>query len=111
MIDAYWRRCDPQHVDGPDAESFSAFLDRLHDFHRRLLELDCSYVVVVGHGQFFRAYMMGLSEGFLATADWMARYRTVETAHPIGNGEIIELHREMLTNLTLRSRAPRKPSG
>ena len=46
-------RCDPYYVDGPDAESFSAFVGRLRDFHARLLWLDRRYVVAVGHGQFF----------------------------------------------------------
>lgn len=91
MVDAYWQRCDPAYVDGSDAESFAAFSDRLREFHRRLLALDCSYVVAVGHGQFFRAYMMGVAEGFTATPDWMTRYRTVETGKPIANCEIIEL--------------------
>jgi broad specificity phosphatase PhoE len=96
MVEAYWRRCDPHYVDGSDAESFSAFLNRLRDFHQRLVALDCSYVIAVGHGQFFRAYMMGLTDGFTATPEWMARYRTVETGKPIANGEIIELSGETL---------------
>ena len=96
MVEAYWRRCDPHHVDGSDAESFSAFSSRLRDFHRRLLALDCSYVIAVGHGQFFRAYMMGLTDGFTATPEWMVRYRTVETGNPVANGEIIELSGETL---------------
>jgi broad specificity phosphatase PhoE len=96
MVDAYWRRCDPHYVDGSDSESFSAFSNRLHDFHRRLLALDCSYVIAVGHGQFFRAYMMGLTDGFTVTPEWMARYRAVETGSPIANCEIIELNGETL---------------
>jgi broad specificity phosphatase PhoE len=97
MVDAYWRRRDPAYVDGSDAESFSSFSDRLRDFHRRLLELDCAYVVAVGHGQFFSAYMMGLTDGFAATPEWMTRYRAVETGNPIANCEIIELSGEALS--------------
>ena len=91
MVDAYWQRCDPAYLDGSDAESFSDFSSRLRDFHRRLFALDCSYVVVVGHGQFFSAYMMGLTDGFSATPEWMTRYRTLETGNPIANCAIIEL--------------------
>jgi broad specificity phosphatase PhoE len=97
MVDAYWQRRDPAYVDGPDAESFDAFSNRLRDFHRRLLELDCSYVVAVGHGQFFSAYMMGRIEGFASTPEWMTRYRSVETGNPIANCEIIELSGEALS--------------
>ncbi len=96
MVDAYWQRCDPHYVDGADSESFSAFSNRLRDFHYRLLALDCAYVIVVGHGQFFRAYMMCLSDGFTVTPEWMARYRTVETGKPIANCEVIELGGETL---------------
>lgn len=87
----YWRRCDPDYCDGPDAESFRTFMGRLGDFHRRLLTLDGGFVIAVGHGQFFRAYLMALEEGFAATADWMKGYRSSETARPMANGEVIEL--------------------
>ena len=87
----YWRRCDPDYCDGPDAESFRTFMGRLGDFHRRLLTLDGGFVIAVGHGQFFRAYLRALEEGFAATADWMKGYRSSETARPMANGEVIEL--------------------
>ena len=80
----------------PTSESFSAFSNRLRDFHHRLLALDCAYVIVVGHGQFFRAYTMCLTDGFAVTPEWMARYRTVETGKPIANCEVIELSGETL---------------
>jgi broad specificity phosphatase PhoE len=96
MIDAYWQRCDPDYVDGADSESFRGFLGRLRDFHERLLGLDGGYVVAVGHGQFFRAYTIALAAGFVATPEWMTRYRTVETANPIANCEIIELSGEAM---------------
>jgi 2,3-bisphosphoglycerate-dependent phosphoglycerate mutase len=100
MIDAYWQRCDPDYVDGADAESFRSFLGRLHDFHERLLALDGGYVVAVGHGQFFRAYTIGLAAGFVASPEWMTRYRTVETASPIANCEIIELSGEAMSPIS-----------
>ncbi len=95
-VEEYWRRCDPDYQDGPDAESFRSFVMRLHDFHRRLIALDGAFVAVVGHGQFFRAYLLGRSDGFAVTAEWMKGYRTAETARPIANGEIIELTGEVL---------------
>ena len=95
-IEEYWRRCDPDYRDGPDAESFTSFMDRLGDFHRRLQALEADFVIAVGHGQFFRAYLMVLDEGFAGTADWMRRYRTAETAKPMANGGIVVLTREAL---------------
>ncbi len=90
-VEAYWRRCDPDYLDGPDAESFRAFMTRLADFHQRLLALDAGFVVVVGHGQFFSGYLLGLSRGFAVSPGWMQDYRATETARPIANCEIIEL--------------------
>lgn len=93
-VDTYWRRCDPDYVDAPDAESFRAFATRLSDFHRRLVALDAAFVVVVGHGQFIRGYLLGRSVSFQATPDWMRAYRADETARPMANCEIVELSSE-----------------
>lgn len=92
LVDAYWSRCDPDYADGNDAESFAAFLQRIHAFHRSLYELDAGFVVAVGHGQFFRAYMLALQWGFVATPEWMRGYRAAEIASAMANGEIIEVN-------------------
>ncbi len=90
-VEEYWCRCDPDYRDGPDAETFRSFVTRLSDFHHRLLALDGGFVVVVGHGQFFSAYLFGLCRGFEVSAEWMQGYRTAEIAQPMANGEIIEI--------------------
>jgi hypothetical protein len=71
---------------------------RLCDFHRRLLALDDGFVVIVGHGQFFRAYLLARSEGFTVGAEWMRAYRAAETARPMANCEIIEFAGEALAS-------------
>jgi broad specificity phosphatase PhoE len=90
-IEAYWRGCDPDYVDGPDAESFRAFMARLADFDSRLSALGGDFAIAVGHGQFFRAYLLGRDRGFAVAAEWMRDYRAAETSQPMANGEIIEL--------------------
>ncbi|HUJ47936.1 MAG TPA: phosphoglycerate mutase family protein [Rhizomicrobium sp.] len=95
-IEAYWDKCDPDYLDGPDAESFRSFMARLRDFHQRLFALDDAFVVVIGHGQFFRACELGLAKGFAVTGEWMKQYRAMETANPMANGEIVELTGEAL---------------
>jgi broad specificity phosphatase PhoE len=90
-VEDYWQRCDPDYRDGPDAESFRSFVDRLRDFDRRLLAVDGGFVIAVGHGQFFRAYLMARGDGFAGTAEWMKEYRSAESARPMANGEVIEL--------------------
>lgn len=96
LVEAYWQRCDPDYKDGPDAESFRSFMARLRDFHSRLLAIDAEFVVIVGHGQFFRAFLLGQSVGFAATPAWMREYRATETARPMVNGEIVEITAEAL---------------
>ena len=96
-VEEYWRRCDLDYQDAQDAESFRSFMDRLDDFHRRLLALDGGFVITVGHGQFFRAYLMALIEGLSGTADWMRRYRLAETTQPMANCEVIELAGDAIT--------------
>jgi broad specificity phosphatase PhoE len=96
-VDAYWRDCDPDYLDGPDAESFRSFMGRLHAFHRCLLAIDGELVVAVGHGQFFSGYLLGLKEGFEVAADWMRDYRAHETAQPMANCEIVALPGAALT--------------
>lgn len=91
IVDAYWQRCDPDYVDGPDAESFATFMRRVEAFHRRLQTVDAAFVVAVGHGQFFAAYRHALARGFAVTPDWMRGYRDAETAAPLGNGEFVRL--------------------
>ena len=72
-------------------KSFGAFMGRLGDFHRRLSALDGGFVVAVGHGQFFRAYLWGRDRQFAVAPEWMREYRLTETAQPMANGEVIEL--------------------
>jgi len=91
LVEAYWQRCDPAHIDGPGAESFQQFMARVRVFHDRLLERSDGFVVAVGHGQFFRALVVALAHGFETTPDAMRRYRLAETANPIANGAIVEL--------------------
>jgi broad specificity phosphatase PhoE len=105
-IDDYWRRCDPDYRDSADAESFSAFVGRLREFHRRLLALEAGFVVAVGHGQFFRAYLIALAKGFDASPSWMRDYRRLETAHPMANCEVIELAADGLRGAHLLDAAP-----
>ncbi|MDP1604265.1 MAG: histidine phosphatase family protein [Legionella sp.] len=90
LISSYWQKCDPFYCHGNDTESFSAFLKRIELFSLQISTLK-GFVVVIGHGQFFKAYQLGLHYGFNASAVWMKRYREEETHNPIKNGEIIKL--------------------
>ena len=90
-VTAYWERCDPAHVEGEGAESFQGFMGRVSAFHERVVALGSGFVVAVGHGQFFRAYTLGIERRFLATAEAMRDFRAAEMANPLANGEIVEM--------------------
>lgn len=91
MVRSYWERCDPDYKDGEDAESFTAFMARLHSFHEELQREDVPFFVAVGHGQFFSAYLFALNNSFIASPEQMKAYRLAETANPLRNGEILRL--------------------
>lgn len=88
MVAQYWQRADPDYVDGPDAESFAQFVGRMRAFHRQLWR-QTGRVVVFGHGQFLRGFVMGLHEGFSESRRAMLHFRQAEMARPVRNGEII----------------------
>jgi len=86
----YWQRADPFYCDGDNAESFANFISRVQDFKQRLNN-KTGFVVVVGHGQFFKAYQLSLTEEFSATANSMRRFREYEAAKPMANCEIMQI--------------------
>lgn len=84
----YWTNLDPFYCDGADSESFAGFIDRLKVFHQDLMN-EKGHVLVFGHGQFFKAFLLGTRQGFLATPEWMRSFHQEESTHPLQNGEII----------------------
>ena len=89
-IKNYWWKNDPYYTDGDDAESFASFLQRIAYFHAEIIKQK-GFVIVIGHGQFFKAYQLGLTYGFILTPQWMSLFHQQETASPMGNGEIFKL--------------------
>jgi broad specificity phosphatase PhoE len=98
FVQTYWEQCDPDYLDGDDAESFAALVRRLRDFHARLLALNLEFVAVAGHGQFFTAYSLMLKRQLDASSEGMRRYRRAETANPLRNGEVLSLTADDLVN-------------
>lgn len=88
MAEAYWERSDPTYRHGPDAETFAEFMQRIGAFRQRLIALPGDFAIIVGHGQFFRAFLEGL-DGWEPTAEAMRRFRRTETSRPMANGEIV----------------------
>jgi 2,3-bisphosphoglycerate-dependent phosphoglycerate mutase len=86
----YWHRADPDWDDGDGAESFRQLMARVEQFSSQLAQ-EKGPTVVFGHGMFFKAFLIGLEYDTQASAEAMRRYRTLESAAPIHNAEIVPL--------------------
>jgi 2,3-bisphosphoglycerate-dependent phosphoglycerate mutase len=86
----YWQRADPDWEDGDGAESFRQLMTRVQEFSSKLAQ-ETRSTVVFGHGMFFKAFLISLDYGFDASAVAMRRYRTLESADPIHNAQIVAL--------------------
>jgi len=102
MVRRYWEQGDPAYVHGPDAESFSAFVARVRAFHAGLMALEAGVVLAVGHGQFFRAYLLALSEGLSDCSEGMRAFRRAEAADPIRNAQLLTLEARDLSEFRVR---------
>ncbi len=88
----YWQRADPEWEDGDGAESYSHLMLRVRQFADRLASQN-GFTVVVGHGMFFKSFLISLQHGTNSTPAAMSRYRALESAAPIRNAQIIPLIR------------------
>ena len=90
---SYWDKLDTHFSHENKAETFAQFIARVSDFHEKLLQLH-GFVVVVGHGMFFSAYLTCLEHGFQPTRELMALFRENEKNAPLKNGQIIKMDLE-----------------
>lgn len=89
-IAAYWEEALPDYCDGEDAESFSGFMQRVREFDAQVQALQ-GFAVVVGHGQFFKAWLFARQHGLDCSGAWMRAFRQEELAHPLGNSDVYKL--------------------
>ncbi|MGQ3892671.1 histidine phosphatase family protein [Legionella sp. CNM-4043-24] len=89
-IHDYWLNADPYYEDGEDAESFRQFQERICAFFHGLRSLS-GFVIVVGHGQFFNACQLTLTQGISTSPEWMTMFRQREIKTPMHNSEIYRL--------------------
>ena len=89
MIDAYWARLDPDHVDGAGAESFAMLLRRARDFLERLARVEEAISMYVSHGQFMQAALLLAENPGVGPRDAMALFRDRQAQAPIANCERI----------------------
>lgn len=93
-VEAYWARLDPAFRDGPGAETFGDLLARARDVLGRLRGLS-GFGVLVSHGQFLRALLLGLVQGLDFPEDaLMRRFLGLRTALVLPNCGLIRVRFE-----------------
>lgn len=88
---AYWQREDPAYADGPEAESFTLFLDRAREAIRRLVSSSPGgCIVVFTHGFFMQAVRLVLLFPDATDAELMANFRRFHLRNLIQNVDSLE---------------------
>jgi len=93
MVEEYWRRNDPYHVDGENAESYAELIGRADEMWERLAE-ECvgKRVVMVSHAGFIQAAIWSrLYSGQKVSAEGMKHFRHFMICMPMANGAILKV--------------------
>ncbi|MBN2116891.1 MAG: histidine phosphatase family protein [Anaerolineales bacterium] len=60
LVEEYWQRCDPFYIHGEGAESFADLYHRVCAMYRRIEQIEDGLVLIFGHGQFTRMFLLSL---------------------------------------------------
>ena len=90
-MEAYWRRCEPEHVDGPGAESFSTMLRRVRCMRERLATYATGLIVVFTHDHVMQACRLLETHPDQDDRTLMAGFPAVDHQSPIRNGEVLRV--------------------
>lgn len=95
----YWEQADPTYTDGPDAESFQQFMERVRQVRDRLCTA-AGTVAVFSHHQFICAlFWLSLQDRPVASAQTMGEFKDFLDAWPLANGTIVRVHYERESRL------------
>ncbi len=116
-VNAYWETLDPRSENGPGAESFMMFMDRVRVFIERAQAHE-GLSLAYSHGQFIRGCVWQLfvnqSNGDLEADETMLRFRNWRSAFRIGNTAVIKIRWEkegpFFTGMSLAHLAAEKAS-
>lgn len=95
LKDMYWEMCDPKFIDGPGAESFEQFIERVRGVIKRFENLaDDGTVAIFSHEQFICAiYWLLKRKPERLTCEEMRDFKDFLTEHSIPNGGFLRLQR------------------
>ncbi|WP_416668379.1 histidine phosphatase family protein [Egbenema bharatensis] len=95
MVEIYWQRQDPFHIDGEGAESFAMFIDRVQSVRSQLIQLEDKFVGIFSHERFIRAVLwLSLMNGELSenliTPKAMQQFQSFIGSFRLPNGAILK---------------------
>jgi probable phosphoglycerate mutase len=91
MVEVYWQKRDPFHVDGEGAESFAMFVGRVQTVRSQLAQLDNEFVIIFSHERFIRALLwMGLTGSGQATPESMQQFQAFIQSFNLPNASILK---------------------
>ncbi len=92
MVEEYWKRNDPLYIHGEGAESFADFQRRVCETYRRIEEIDRGLVLIFGHGQFMRLFLLSvLLKSFVPTSELMRKFALFNDVYKIPNCGILKM--------------------
>lgn len=92
MVEEYWKRNDPFYVHGEGAESFVDFQRRVCETYQRIEKIDRGFILIFGHGQFMRLFLLSLLlKSFEPTSDLMRKFALFNDVYKIPNCGILKM--------------------
>ena len=85
---AYWRRLDPDYVDGEGAESYARLIGRIDETLSLLQSRKERFIILFTHAQFIRNFLLAYRYPGLTAKEYMAMFRRSEG---IKNCQITEI--------------------
>jgi broad specificity phosphatase PhoE len=85
----YWRLSNPDHCDGPDAETFAEFISRVDETITRLLNRSERHICLFTHSFFINALQWRMERRKApVSSEFMLGYQDFRKQHPIANASI-----------------------
>lgn len=92
LVQAYWDKCDPQFVHGPEAESFADFMRRTERLYLNLKDTPHDFVAVFCHGYVMKAlFWSHLLGTFEASPAHMRGFHLFHRSLDLFNCAILEM--------------------
>lgn len=85
---AYWRKLDPDYIDGEGAESYRQLMERIQSTISLLQRRPEQFILLFTHGQFIRNFLLAYEHPQWTAEQCMASFRRSD---PVRNGQIIEI--------------------